>query len=190
METATPSRRQRDALIHAHMPLADTIAAAMAHRYGGLVERDDLIQVARLELVRAAARLNRQQAEPYLRRCIQGAIRHHLRDKVRLVRVSRRAHESGNHPFGHSSLDVTPKGSSSSLLEQLAAPEPEVVPGADLNLDALLDQLPASQAAALRLTLLEGLSLRQAAAQLGISTSSVHRAQRTALAQLRQQVRA
>lgn len=176
--------------MHAHLPFADALAAAMARRYQGLVERDDLIQVARLELVRAAARLDRQQAEPYLRRCITGAIRHYLRDKVRLVRVSRRAHETGSHPFTHLSLDATPT-EGGCLLDQLVAPEPALEPAAAAEqeqLMALLDQLPASQAAALRLTVLQGLSLRQAAAQLGISSSSVQRFQHKALATLREQV--
>jgi RNA polymerase sigma factor (sigma-70 family) len=45
------------------------------------------------------------------------------------------------------------------------------------ELKALLAGLPPDQAAAVRLTLLEGLSLRAAAAQLGVSRSTVYRAQ-------------
>ena len=48
--------------------------------------------------------------------------------------------------------------------------------------------LPASKAKALRLTVLEGLSLRAAAAQLQISPMAVQRAQKMALAALRQQL--
>ena len=60
-----------------------------------------------------------------------------------------------------------------------------------------MDQLPAGQATALRLTLLEGLSLRAAAERLEISAMSVsHRevrlaaqqAQKKAIAALRQQL--
>jgi RNA polymerase sigma factor (sigma-70 family) len=54
----------------------------------------------------------------------------------------------------------------------------------------LVDQLRAAQATALRLTVLEGLSLRQAAEQLQISAMSVQRAQRKALAALREQLQA
>ncbi len=36
-----------DALVLEHLPLADAIASAMARRLFPLVERDDLIQVAR-----------------------------------------------------------------------------------------------------------------------------------------------
>jgi len=48
--------------------------------------------------------------------------------------------------------------------------------------------LPASKAKALRLTVLEGLSLRAAAAQLQISPMAVQRAQKKALAALRQKL--
>ena len=55
-------------------------------------------------------------------------------------------------------------------------------------LEQLVEQLPAAQATALRLTVLEGLSLRAAAAQLQISPMAVQRAQKKALATLRQQL--
>ncbi|MBM5816152.1 MAG: sigma-70 family RNA polymerase sigma factor [Cyanobacteria bacterium K_Offshore_surface_m2_239] len=190
---ASPSRRQkpagqhlsssalraRNALVLEHLPLADALASAAARRLFPLVEREDLIQVAREALVRSAPRCRAgEPAGPYLRRCITGALQHHLRDCVRLVRVSRREHEKGTCPLGHSSLDARAAGESS-LLEQL------------------VEQLPAAQATALRLTVLEGLSLRAAAAQLQISPMAVwHRevrlatlqAQKKALAALRQQL--
>jgi RNA polymerase sigma factor (sigma-70 family) len=53
------------------------------------------------------------------------------------------------------------------------------------ELEALLAGLPPDQAAVVRLTLLEGLSLRAAAAQLGVSRSTVHRAQRRGVEGLR-----
>ena len=59
-----------------------------------------------------------------------------------------------------------------------------------LALEQLVEQLPAAQATALRLTVLEGLSLRAAAKRLEISAMSVQRAQKKALAALRQQLRA
>ena len=66
------------------------------------VERDDLIQVACEALVRSALRCRAAEpAEPYLRRCITGALQHRLRDRVRLVRISRWQHEQGTCPLGH-----------------------------------------------------------------------------------------
>jgi RNA polymerase sigma factor (sigma-70 family) len=84
--------------------------------------------------------------------------------------------------------------------KSLQAPEPEPASSwaeQQLALEQLVDQLPAAQATALRLTLLEGLSLRAAAERLEISVMSVsHRevrlatllAQKKALAALRQQL--
>ncbi len=183
--------RARDALVLEHLPLADAVASAAARRLFPLVEREDLIQVAREALVRSAPRCRvGEPAEPYLRRCIQGALQHHLRDRVRLVRVPRRLHEQGQCPLGHISLDAQPDGEPC-LLDQLAAPEAEPAISEAINglaLEQLVDQLPAAQATALRLTVLEGLSLRAAAERLEISCMSVQRAQKKAIAALRQQL--
>jgi RNA polymerase sigma factor (sigma-70 family) len=209
--------RARDALVLGHLPLAVAerfraavaLASAAARRLFPLVERQDLIQVAREALVRSAPRCRAgEPAEPYLRRCIAGALQHHLRDRVRLVRISRREHEKGTWRLGHTSLDA-PAAGELSLLEQLAAPAAEPTLEASLTgpaLEPLVEQLPAAQATALRLTVLEGLSLRAAAAQLQISPMAVshrevrlvksHRevrlatllAQKKALAALRQQL--
>ena len=202
--TLSPSRRRqpaaplsrsalkaRDALVLEHLPLADAIASATARRLFPLVEREDLIQVAREALVRSAPRCRAgEPPAPYLRRCITGALQHHLRDRVRLVRIPHRLHEQGQCPLGHFSLDASADGEPC-LLDQLASPEPEwaVSSAADgLALERLVEQLPAAQAMALRLTILEGLSLRAAAAHLQISPMAVQRAQKKALAALRQQL--
>jgi RNA polymerase sigma factor (sigma-70 family) len=183
--------KARDALVLQHLPLADAIASSAARRLFPLVEREDLIQVAREALVRSAARCRAgEPAEPYLRRCISGALQHHLRDRVRLVRVPHRLHAQGQCPLGHFSLDV-PADGEHSLLDQLAAPSSDESLEAALGTEALeqlVDQLPAAQATALRLTVLEGLSLRAAAERLEISAMSVQRAQKKALAALRQQL--
>ena len=162
-----------------HLALADGIASGFARRYGDLLERDDLIQEARLELVRAAARCRGNRPQPYLRRCIQGALQHYLRDRALLVRLP--ARQRGAVPWRHLSLD----GPLAGRLEQLLVAERqeplsdgEGAEGRWRELEALLAALPPDQAAAVRLTLLEGLSLRAAAAQLGVSRSTVHRAQR------------
>ncbi len=111
--------------------------------------------MAREALVRSAPRCRAgEPAWPYLRRCIAGGLQHHLRDRVRLVRFSRREHEKGTWPLGHTSLDA-PFAGESSLLEQLAAPVAEPTLEASLTgpaLEQLVEQLPAAQASALRLT--------------------------------------
>jgi RNA polymerase sigma factor (sigma-70 family) len=110
---------------------------------------------------------------------------------VRLVRVPRRLHEQGQCPLGHISLDASSLDGEQCRLDQLAAPEAELASSEAMNglaLEQLVDQLPAAQATALRLTVLEGLSLRAAAERLEISCMSVQRAQKKALAALRQQL--
>ncbi len=183
--------KARNALVLEHLPLADSIASANARRLFPLVEREDLIQVAREALVRSAPRCRAgEPAAPYLRSCITGALQHHLRDRVRLVRVPKRVHEAGNCLLGHSSLDASFIGEPC-LLDQLASPEPELPGCSDaqaLALEQLVDHLPAAQATALRLTVLEGLSLRAAAERLEISAMSVQRAQKKAIAALRLQL--
>jgi DNA-directed RNA polymerase specialized sigma24 family protein len=139
-QSPLPSRsalRARDALVLEHLLLADAIASATARRLFPLVEREDLIQVAREALVRSAPRCRAgESAVPYLRRCISGALQHHLRDRVRLVRISRREHEKGTWPLGHTSLDA-PAAGELSLLEQLVAPVAEPTLEASLTGRAL-----------------------------------------------------
>ena len=109
---------------------------------------------------------------------------------MRLVRIPHRLHEQRCCPLGHLSLDASADGEPC-LLDQLASPEPEPASsGAEqqLALEQLVDQLPAAQSTALRLTLLEGLSLRAAAERLQISGMSVQRAQKKGLAALRSQL--
>jgi len=75
------------------------------------------------------------------------------------------------------------------LLVMAAEPEQaisEAIHG--LALEQLVDQLPAALATALRLTVLEALSLRAAAERLEISAMSVMRAQKKAIAALRLQL--
>ena len=153
-------------LVLEHLPLADAIASATARRLFPLVEREDLIQVAREALVRSAPRCRAgEPAGPYLRRCITGALQHHLRDRVRLVRVPRQLHEQGQCPLGHLSLDATADGEAC-LLDQLAAPEAESPCGS-----------PCSKASR------SGRRPRQE-----ISCMSVQRAQKKAQAALRQRL--
>ncbi|QNI71986.1 sigma-70 family RNA polymerase sigma factor [Cyanobium sp. NS01] len=184
---------RRDATVLRFLPLADGLAGRLHRRFPDLLERDDLIQVARLALVQAAARLtNLTTAPAYLKRCISGALCHHLRDRALLVRLP--ASARGQAPWGHLSLDAMtahdPGSSGNALLQTgldcLPAPTPEAGTVESRELERLLDQLPSRQAAALRLTVLEGLSLRQAAQHLGVSAMTVCRCRRQALSCLRQ----
>ena len=177
----TPS--QADALFQQFLPLADSIARSLAAG-SRVLELDDARQVAQMQLWLSC----RQVSDPgsaagYLRRCIKGALLHHLRDHGRLVRVPRRQHEQGGHPWSHQSLHA-PLASGDLWIDQLEAPEQEQSPeGA--SVEALLDRLPAAQAAVIRLSVLEGQSLRQIGQQLGMSAMSVQRRRQAGLAALK-----
>jgi RNA polymerase sigma-B factor len=81
---------ERRRLIEAHLPLARRLAL----RYAGRGEpTDELTQVGALALIRAVDRCDPSRAElpAYLARCVDGEIRHHLRDHASVVRVPRDA---------------------------------------------------------------------------------------------------
>lgn len=191
---------RRDALIRRFLPLADGLARRFHRRFCDLLERDDLIQVARLSLVQAAERISDERTAPaYLKRCINGGLAHHLRDRSRLVRLPARAQNAA--PWQHLSLDAPLRqhgsaadngnGTEAGLcrLDLLAAPapdtSPEVTATAAAQLHQLLEQLQPRQAQALQLTLVDGHSLRQAARLLGVSAVTVLRARQQAIAELR-----
>jgi RNA polymerase sigma-B factor len=68
--------------------------------------------------------------------CISGALQHHLRDRVRLVRAPRRLHEQGQCPLRHFSLDASFDGEPC-LLDQRAASEAEPAMSEDIHRLAL-----------------------------------------------------
>ncbi len=183
-----PRHHQRDALVRQHLALADRIAASFHRRYAELVELDDLRQEARLELVRATARAQGPRPEPFLQRCIAGALRHHLRDRALLVRLPAKRRDAA--PWRHVSLDAPAPGEEESRLEQLVAPAQQegIEEALGPELEALLAALPESQAVVLRLTVLEGWSLRLAGKHLGVSPMTVRRAQLRGLEGLRMEL--
>jgi RNA polymerase sigma-B factor len=106
------SYSRRDAVVREFLPLADALARRFQRRFPDLIEIDGARQVARFELIRAAACLKPRccTSAAYLKLRMQGALQHYLRDHGRLVRVSRRKHEKGIHPWGHQSLDAVGPG--------------------------------------------------------------------------------
>jgi RNA polymerase sigma-B factor len=81
---------ERDHLIEAHLPVARYLAGKYARRRD---QADDLAQVGALALVRAVDRCDPERPElgAYLARCVEGEIRHYLRDRASVVRVPRSA---------------------------------------------------------------------------------------------------
>jgi RNA polymerase sigma-B factor len=95
------SHSRRDAVVREFLPLADALARRFQRRFPDLIEIDDARQVARFELLNAVACLMPRccTSAAYLKLRMQGALQHYLRDHGRLVRVSRREHEKGIHPW-------------------------------------------------------------------------------------------
>jgi RNA polymerase sigma-B factor len=178
----TPSPAQANALT-----AAVQVARAFARRYRSLVEAADVRQEAAMAALLALPRCEPgRDPAPFIRAHVRGHLAHYLRDRVRLVRVSRRAHERGGHALSHASLDAPLGDGLGPMLDIVAAPEVDA-PAIDSDeLEALLESLPASQAAAVRLTILQGLTVRQAGEALGISHTSAHRHQRAGLQALRE----
>lgn len=82
---------ERSRLIELYLPLAHVAAQRFARRG---VERDDLVQVAALAVVRAVDRRDPGRSEllaAYVHRSVDGELRHHLRDRGATVRVPRAA---------------------------------------------------------------------------------------------------
>ena len=86
-------RRLRDRIVQRCLPVADRIA----HRYSGRgIPRDDLMQVARMGLVKAVARFDRTTESEFLSFAvptIMGEVRRYFRDSGWAVRVPRRLKE-------------------------------------------------------------------------------------------------
>lgn len=105
------SHSHRDAVVQQFLSLADALARRFQQRFAGLIELDDARQVARFELIRAAACVKPGCTTAiFLKLRIQGALQHYLRGHGRLVRISRREHEKGLHPWGDQSLDAIGPG--------------------------------------------------------------------------------
>lgn len=143
----------------------------------------------RLVLVRAAARAEGPRPEPYLRRCIAGALCHHLRDRALLVRLPAKRRDAA--PWRHLSLDAPQAGEESALEGLVIGPEPTTLeedkpePSLSPELETLFTALPELQRAVVQLSVLEGWSQRLTAQHLGLSPTTVQRARKAALATLR-----
>jgi RNA polymerase sigma-B factor len=80
---------EEDTLLQRWEPLA----RYLAHRFAGAAEREDLEQVARLALVRAARRFDPAQGtqfRTFAAQTIVGHLRHYIRDQAPAVRIPRR----------------------------------------------------------------------------------------------------
>lgn len=165
-----------EALVIAHLPLVDRCA----RRFRGWGEaHDDLVQAGRLGLLHAARRYDAARGVPFAAYAVPtvlGEMRHHLRDRSRVLRG--------------------PRGADQPVVEELAEgvvgdPAPaEAYEQVELRLVLLpqLDLLPGPESAVIRLRFLDGLTQDAVAERLGVSQAQVSRLQARALARLRRRL--
>jgi RNA polymerase sigma-B factor len=198
----------RNQRIEHHLKLVDPIAGRYAKRSG--LDREDLKQVGRLGLLRAAEGYEQGQDKPfevYARPHIRGAILHYLRDSVGLVRLPRRLQEQAQSTIRNNSSEQQGKQALPAELElnvhvyrrrQTWEPLDETRISANQHgWQPLLKQerakqiwkaikgLAPSEKKALIEVVLEGASLRGAGAKHGVSAMTMQRRLKRALAQLR-----
>ena len=201
----------RNERIERHLNLVDPIAGHYAKRSG--LDRDDLKQVGRLGLLRAAEGYEQSQDKPfevYARPHIKGAILHYLRDSVGLIRLPRRLQEQAQSSIKNSSSESIRSQGMTAEIElnvqvyrrrqswepldesRVAANQPEWKPllmqeRARRVWDAI-NGLPPTEKRALVEVVIEGASLREAGKKQGVSAMTMQRRLKRALAQLRQEL--
>lgn len=192
----------RDQQINSHLFLVDPIAGFYARKTRQ--DKDDLVQVGRLGLIRAAILfepLKGRNFEAFARPHIRGAILHYLRDSIGLVRIPRRVQEKAQaqlrtqpaprqaepQPCSNEALDLQAYQTQATWIP-LEESEVWASPSSRDNVwtglanreqtDVLWqqwNQLPHLIQACLRAVVLDGLSLRSTALRLETSPMTVQR---------------
>ena len=166
----TPEARLQ--LIERHLPLV----RAVARRFAGREELDDLVQVGSIGLIKAVDRFDAGYGvsfAAFATPAIAGEIRHHLRDRSAPVRVPRRLQAEG--------VRVTAVD-----LDNVAEPASDPVGEAHdrLAVVAALRRLHPRERQVVQLRYGEDLSQAQIAARIGLSQVHVSRTLRQALLRL------
>ena len=201
----------RNQRIERHLRLVDPIAGHYARQSG--LDRDDLKQVGRLGLLRAAEGYEQGHDKPfevYARPHIRGAILHYLRDSVGLVRLPRRLQEQAQQRIKNSSAVQHPLQVMSAEQElnlqtyrrrqswepldesRTAGDEPGWQPllmeEQAQRIWTAINGLAPPEKSALVEVVIEGTSLRGAGAKQGVSAMTMQRRLKRALTQLRQKL--
>jgi RNA polymerase sigma-B factor len=175
---------ERSRLIEQYLPLANRAAQRFTRRG---VERDDLVQVASLAVVRAVDRRDPRRSEllsAYVNRSVDGELRRHLRDRAAAVRVPRGALS-----------DDSPERRTAQAPLQLAEDElaGDETPVEELTLDRALiaraaGSLDARQRRILLLCFFLDRTQEEAATELGLSQAHVSRLLADALRRMRRRL--
>ena len=184
--------RRRNKQIQDNLHLVHPIARHYAERTGQ--DQDDLLQVGCLGLIKASNRYEAQRGTSftsYAKPHIRGAILHFLRDKVGMIRLPRAVEERAMrvmrnpegcinasdalavHHYRHKHHWVE---FNDDLVDE--APEGiEMVERSDtwMRIRAVFQNIPPQDQRALQMVVIDGMSLRKTARQLGISAMTVQR---------------
>jgi RNA polymerase sigma-B factor len=182
MQVARDPERSR--LIEEYLPIASRAARRFARRG---VEREDLVQVAALAVIRAVDRRDPRRSEllaAYVNRYVDGELRRHLRDRAATVRVPRAA-QSEDSPARRTA------GAPLQLAEEEWTGDETLVE--DLTLErALITRaaraLDARQRRILLLCFFLDRTQEEVAAELGISQAHVSRLLADALERMRRRL--
>ena len=190
--------RQRNRRVQSHLTLVHSIA----RHYAACTAEplDDLLQVGRLGLIRAAELYNGRRQVPFsafARPHIRGAVLHYLRDLVPLIRPSRRQHERELLLKRHAQ-EADAAQPMLITLRRVPLPTLESMPALDcgtwdshVESDQLLEALNSLDPrlrGVVQAVVLRGESLRAVAQHHGVSAATVHRHLHQALACLRAQL--
>ena len=192
--------QMRDQRILQHLALVQPIAIHYAIRSGQ--DRDDLIQVGRLGLIKACMRFRESVDDAFVgfaKSHIRGAILHYLRDRSALVRLPRRIEERGlklsreqkvsgaedtqilqlyGNKTSWVSLDDDLPSDSETILDNVERLEHSRL------MQAVLMDLPDPERVAIQWVVIEGRSLRKTGNALGVSGMTIQRRVKRGLKQL------
>jgi RNA polymerase sigma factor (sigma-70 family) len=184
--------RRREQLVIQHLSLAAVIAAGLAKKMPGHVDRRDVLQDARVGLLQAASHYDASRGVEfgaYARRRIQGAVLDGQRREDHLSRgerhkVKQRAWKST--PEVCFDIDYFSKPAPEQLASAADGPKVSASESQARHLvSRALDSLKPCDAAVLRGYFLRGHPLREVAERLGISESGAWLRKERGLAELR-----
>ena len=201
----------RNQRIENHLKLVEPIAAHYARRSG--LDRDDLKQVGRLGLMRAAEGYDQGQDKPFevfAKPHIRGAILHYLRDSVGLIRLPRRLQEQAQSAIKRSCARPQEQQTTSAEMAEILDTyrrrqswepldenrtcavkegwQPLIHGERTDRIWKAIDALEESDRLAVLEVVIEGYSLRCAGKKQGVSAMTMQRRLKRALTRLRQEL--
>jgi RNA polymerase sigma-B factor len=173
----------RDRLVELHMPLVRMLAKRYANRGEQL---EDLVQIGAIGLLQAIERFDPARGRElagFAAPTIAGEIRHHLRDRVAVVRIPRRYVDSA---IARSAIPLSTSDEADARFGRAIATDAPYDSSEDrLMLVAGLRRLTVRERRIMHLRYFAGLSQEEIARQVGVSQVQVSRLIRASLERMR-----